>query len=264
MEEVLVFTRVAPTSSAPPRLTDRPEDFVRNPVTCGVIIAPTNSGTRRPASAAEPKNPAVDEANPSRSPMRARRSATSTARDRTQRSRQRPCRDRFSWLIFLVAGDPEQPFTHFAGFDKSHVPTISCPDNGAGVHWTTPDHRVTAHPELAGDSPGHGQDPSAGRGGQADGRGLPRRCPGGGLASGGLDGNRRQGPAIRRNCAGGGRERRGPVARVEDTAAARAAAKGVDVEGGGRGGRACQRRVLGLDRSDLRPRSTHARGHSLR
>jgi secreted PhoX family phosphatase len=35
----------------------------------------------------------------------------------------------FVWQIFLVCGDPQQPFTYFAGYDKTAVSPISCPDN---------------------------------------------------------------------------------------------------------------------------------------
>jgi secreted PhoX family phosphatase len=35
----------------------------------------------------------------------------------------------FAWDILLLCGDPADPSTYFAGFDKSQVSPISCPDN---------------------------------------------------------------------------------------------------------------------------------------
>ena len=49
----------------------------------------------------------------------------------------------FRWEIFAVCGDPAQPFTYFAGFDKSQISPISCPDNlmfdKAGNLWIATD-----------------------------------------------------------------------------------------------------------------------------
>jgi hypothetical protein len=39
--------------------------------------------------------------------------------------------DRFAWKLLLVCGDPAAPDTYFAGYDKSQVSPISCPDNVA-------------------------------------------------------------------------------------------------------------------------------------
>ncbi len=41
----------------------------------------------------------------------------------------------FYWRIFLVAGDPDKPATYFAGYDKSQVSAISCPDNLEFDRW---------------------------------------------------------------------------------------------------------------------------------
>ena len=35
----------------------------------------------------------------------------------------------FAWRLFLVAGDPADPTTYFAGFPKDQVSPIACPDN---------------------------------------------------------------------------------------------------------------------------------------
>lgn len=37
----------------------------------------------------------------------------------------------FAWRLMLVCGDPDDPSTYFAGFDKNQVSPISCPDNVA-------------------------------------------------------------------------------------------------------------------------------------
>jgi len=49
----------------------------------------------------------------------------------------------FTWRLLLVCGDPNDPNTYFAGYDKSQVSPISCPDNVAfddyGNLWVTTD-----------------------------------------------------------------------------------------------------------------------------
>ena len=49
----------------------------------------------------------------------------------------------FYWRIFIVAGDPEKPETYFAGYDRSKVSAMSCPDNlefdPAGNLWISTD-----------------------------------------------------------------------------------------------------------------------------
>ncbi|WP_448614017.1 PhoX family protein [Modestobacter sp. URMC 112] len=51
--------------------------------------------------------------------------------------------DDFYWRVFIVAGDPDDPATFFAGFDKSRVSAMSCPDNlefdPAGNLWISTD-----------------------------------------------------------------------------------------------------------------------------
>ncbi|GAA4101836.1 PhoX family protein [Nonomuraea soli] len=126
-EEVLVFTRVAADKKGATRM-DRPEDIERNPVTGGVFVALTNNSNR---TAAE-----VDEANPRPSNkhghvleiMEHRNDAAATT---------------FTWSLPLICGDPNDPTTYFAGFDKTKVSPISCPDNvafdGDGNLWISTD-----------------------------------------------------------------------------------------------------------------------------
>jgi hypothetical protein len=49
----------------------------------------------------------------------------------------------FSWRLFLVCGNPEDPTTYFAGFDPAQVSPVACPDNLAfdpnGNLWISTD-----------------------------------------------------------------------------------------------------------------------------
>jgi secreted PhoX family phosphatase len=58
-------------------------------------------------------------------------------------ARNDPAALTFNWRIFLIAGDPDAPETYFAGYDKSQVSPISCPDNvafdPAGNLWIATD-----------------------------------------------------------------------------------------------------------------------------
>jgi secreted PhoX family phosphatase len=58
--------------------------------------------------------------------------------------------DTFAWRIFLVAGDPTDPSTYFAGYDRTKVSAISCPDNvefdPAGNLWISTDGSPSALP----------------------------------------------------------------------------------------------------------------------
>jgi secreted PhoX family phosphatase len=125
--EVLVYTRAAADKVGATKM-DRPEDVERNPVTGAVYVALTNNGNRTAAQ--------VDEANPRPSNRHGhvlelvehRNDAGATA---------------FAWSLPLVCGDPSDPTTYFAGFDKSRVSPISCPDNVAfdpeGNLWISTD-----------------------------------------------------------------------------------------------------------------------------
>ena len=49
----------------------------------------------------------------------------------------------FTWSLPIVCGDPADPSTYFAGYDKTKVSPISCPDNvafdAAGNLWISTD-----------------------------------------------------------------------------------------------------------------------------
>ncbi|WP_028478340.1 PhoX family phosphatase [Nocardia sp. CNY236] len=126
-EEVAVFTRLAADKVGATKM-DRPEDFEANPHTGKVYVALTNNSKR----GAEGK-PGADEANP---------------RDLNKNGQILEIDDdhtgtTFTWSLLLVCGDPAAADTYYAGFDKSAVSPISCPDNLAfdahGNLWVSTD-----------------------------------------------------------------------------------------------------------------------------
>lgn len=141
-EEVFVFTRLAGDKAGATKM-DRPEDIQPSPVTGKVYVALTNN-TNRGVGA----NAKADEANP--------RNANKHGHilELTER-RNRPESTSFAWSLFLVAGDPDDPATYFAGFPKDDVSPISCPDNVAfdphGNLWISTDgNQLGSHDGLFG------------------------------------------------------------------------------------------------------------------
>ncbi|MFE7654073.1 PhoX family protein [Streptomyces bottropensis] len=141
-DEVFVFTRLAGDKVGATKM-DRPEDIEPNPVTGKVYVALTNNSNRGVGS-----NAKADEANP--------RNANKHGHvlELTEH-RNLPESTKFGWLLFLVAGDPEDPATYFAGFPKEHVSPISCPDNVAfdphGNLWISTDgSQLGSHDGLFG------------------------------------------------------------------------------------------------------------------
>jgi secreted PhoX family phosphatase len=141
-DEVCVFTRLAGDKVGATKM-DRPEDIEPNPRTGKVYVALTNN-TNRGVGANAP----ADEANP--------RNANKHGHilELTERW-NRADSTRFAWTLFLVAGDPEDPATYFAGFPKDDVSPISCPDNVAfdphGNLWISTDgNQLGSHDGLFG------------------------------------------------------------------------------------------------------------------
>ncbi len=146
--DVLIFTRLAADKMAPTKM-DRPEDVEPNPVNGKVYAALTNNSNR--GTAAMP----VDEANPlATSMVRASLGAplTSASGNRngyvlelTPGGGDHAAKT-FTWDLMLVCGDPAAPETYFAGYPKSAVSPISCPDNVAfdstGNLWISTDGAV--------------------------------------------------------------------------------------------------------------------------
>ncbi|MBE4734871.1 MULTISPECIES: PhoX family protein [Streptomyces] len=141
-DEVFVFTRLAGDKVGATKM-DRPEDIEPNPVTGKVYVALTNNSNRGVGA-----NPKADEANPRHANKHGQ------VLELTERW-NRPESTKFAWLLFLVAGDPNDPATYFAGFPKDDVSPISCPDNVAfdryGNLWISTDgSQLGSHDGLFG------------------------------------------------------------------------------------------------------------------
>ncbi|MFF6979167.1 PhoX family protein [Streptomyces sp. NPDC008343] len=141
-EEVFVFTRLAGDKVGATKM-DRPEDIEPNPHTGKVYVALTNNTNRGIGT-----NAKTDEANP--------RNANKHGHilELTERW-NRADSQKFAWSLFLVAGDPEDPATYFAGYPKDGVSPISCPDNVAfdsyGNLWISTDGaQLGSHDGLFG------------------------------------------------------------------------------------------------------------------
>lgn len=126
-EQVLVYTRVAADKVGATKM-DRPEDVERNPVTGAIYVALTNNSNRTAAQ--------VDEANPR--PSNKHGHVLEIVEQHNDQAATK-----FAWSLPLVCGDPNDAATYFAGFDKSKVSPISCPDNLAfdrdGNLWISTD-----------------------------------------------------------------------------------------------------------------------------
>ncbi|MFD8414854.1 PhoX family protein [Streptomyces sp. NPDC059650] len=141
-EEVYVFTRQAADKVGATKM-DRPEDVEPSPRTGRVYVALTNNTNRGKAG-----QPAADEANPRNANKHGQILELAESFDD-------PAGDTFAWRLFLVAGDPNDPATYFAGFPKDKVSPISCPDNVAfdphGNLWISTDgNQLGSHDGLFG------------------------------------------------------------------------------------------------------------------
>ncbi|QRY46985.1 PhoX family phosphatase [Mycolicibacterium boenickei] len=112
-QEVAVFTRMAADKAGATKM-DRPEDFEANPHTGKVYVALTNNDKR----GAEGKVGA-DAANPRNENKNGQILEITDEHAGTT----------FTWDLLLVCGDPKAADTYYAGFDKTKVSPISCPDN---------------------------------------------------------------------------------------------------------------------------------------
>jgi secreted PhoX family phosphatase len=127
VDEVFVFTREAADKAGATKM-DRPEEVERNPRSGAIYVALTNNSARTPAQ--------VDEANP-RPANRHGQILEIVERNGDGAALT------FAWNLPIVCGDPADPSTYFAGYDKSKVSPISCPDNlgfdHAGNLWIATD-----------------------------------------------------------------------------------------------------------------------------
>ncbi|MFE4537887.1 PhoX family protein [Streptomyces scopuliridis] len=141
-DEVYVFTRLAGDKVGATKM-DRPEDVEPSPRTGRVYVALTNNTDRGKAGKA-----GADEANPRNANKHGHILELAENWDD-------PAGDGFAWRLFLVAGDPNDPATYFAGFPKDKVSPISCPDNVAfdphGNLWIATDgNALGVHDGLFG------------------------------------------------------------------------------------------------------------------
>ncbi|MDM4722098.1 PhoX family phosphatase [Micromonospora sp. WMMA1363] len=116
--DVLTFTRLAGDKVGATKM-DRPEDVEPSLHTGKVYVALTNNSRRGTGS-----NPKADEANPRTANRHGH--VLELVEDRSDNSAET-----FAWSVPIVAGDPADPSTYFAGYDKTKVSPISCPDNVA-------------------------------------------------------------------------------------------------------------------------------------
>ncbi|MFE1338654.1 PhoX family protein [Streptomyces sp. NPDC058733] len=141
-EEVFVFTRLAGDKVGATKM-DRPEDIQPSPHTGKVYVVLTNNTNRGKAGLAP-----ADEANPRNTNKHGHILELTEHRNRADATT-------FGWSLFLVAGDPADPATYFAGFPKDRVSPISCPDNVAfdphGNLWISTDgNQLGSHDGLFG------------------------------------------------------------------------------------------------------------------
>ncbi|MET0426046.1 MAG: PhoX family phosphatase [Actinoplanes sp.] len=116
--EVLTFTRQAGDAVGATKM-DRPED-VQPSLRSGKIYAALTNNTNRGLDT----YPGADEANPRHENKHGQ--VLEITEDRGDHTGET-----FTWSLPIVCGDPADPNTYFAGYDKSAVSPISCPDNVA-------------------------------------------------------------------------------------------------------------------------------------
>lgn len=114
--DVVVRARMAADAVGATKM-DRPEDIEVNPANQKVYVVCTNN-TDRGKEGKEGAN----QSNP-RDANRHGHIIELTEADDDHAATE------FQWELLLVCGDPSDPTTYFAGFDKSQVAPISCPDN---------------------------------------------------------------------------------------------------------------------------------------
>ena len=163
---VLTFTRLAadrlgkqldangdfPDPAAPvvldesllPTKMDRPEDIQVNPVNGRVYAALTNNSNRKVADEANPIS--LSFAFDVEDGTYEQRAGNRNGHVMEWEESSGIAGDTFNWRVFIVAGNPEEPGSYFAGYDKEQVSALSCPDNlefdPAGNLWISTDGNV--------------------------------------------------------------------------------------------------------------------------
>lgn len=114
--DVVIKARIAADLLGATKM-DRPEDIEVNPVNKKVYVVCTNNVDR-----AKDGKPSTDTSNPRKENRHGHIiEMIEAGNDHASET--------FRWELFLVCGDPNDSSTYFAGFDKSQVAAISCPDN---------------------------------------------------------------------------------------------------------------------------------------
>jgi secreted PhoX family phosphatase len=133
--DVLINTRSAGDVVGATQM-DRPEDIEMNPVNGRVYCLMTNNTDRGTSG-----NPGPDAANPRSDNQHGHIIELTEEGDD-------PAATRFSWEIFMLCGDPQNPDddTFFGGADPSEVSPISSPDNvvfdNLGNLWISTDGQI--------------------------------------------------------------------------------------------------------------------------
>ncbi|CAA9579049.1 MAG: Putative phosphatase [uncultured Thermomicrobiales bacterium] len=132
--DVLINTRFAADAVGATKM-DRPEDFEANFVSGKVYLVCTNN-SRRLLEDPDGADLAVNAANPR--PENVHGHIIEITEDGNDHAATR-----FTWDPFILAGDPAQGSTYYAGFDTELVSPISAPDNitfdNAGNLWISTD-----------------------------------------------------------------------------------------------------------------------------
>ncbi|WP_210506004.1 PhoX family phosphatase [Naasia sp. SYSU D00057] len=128
--QVLVHTRLAADAVGATKM-DRPEDVEPSPRTGKVYVALTNNTDR-----GKPGRYGAEEANPRNN------NRDGHVLELTETAGQ--AGTRFGWSVLLLCGDPAlTPSAYLAGFPRTQVSPISCPDNLAfdseGTLWISTD-----------------------------------------------------------------------------------------------------------------------------
>jgi len=135
--QCLVHARLAADAVGATKM-DRPEDIEPNPVNGRIYCALTNNTSRVATTPVPPSGrvAGVDEANPRADNRNGHILEIAEAGGDAAATT-------FAWALPILCGDPADPSTYFAGFDKTKVSPISCPDNvafdRAGNLWIATD-----------------------------------------------------------------------------------------------------------------------------
>src|SRR5262245_47097919 len=138
---VLIRTRQAADLLGATKM-DRPEDIETNPVNNKIYMVMTNNNQRGAQG-----RPGPDKANP-RADNRSGHIIEVTEANNDAAATT------FTWDIFMLAGDPADASTYFAGYAKDQVSPIAAPDNiafdTAGNLWIATDGQPSALKHMDG------------------------------------------------------------------------------------------------------------------